>query len=110
MLSIIHCEPARRDDITVMLDEVAQRDRMCAQHDAVLTAWRWAFYLVIPHVSRGIQQPRALSVLQAFLDAATARSMTGGRRVAGVRAARQGDARSVTDRGTRAVWQGARAA
>ena len=27
--------------------------------------------------SRGIQQPQAQSVLQAFLDAATARSMTG---------------------------------
>ena len=29
-----------------------------AQRDiAVLTAWRWVFYLVIPRVSRGIQEP-----------------------------------------------------
>ena len=37
---------------------------------------RWVFYFVIPRASRAIQQPRAQSVLQAFLDAATARSMT----------------------------------
>ena len=28
-------------------------------------------YFVIPRVSRGIQEPRGQSVLQAFLDAAT---------------------------------------
>ena len=75
-----------------MAGGVRASQRVCAQHDvvvcaasqgvraqrdvAVLTAWRWVFYFVIPRVSRGIQQPRAQSVLQAFLDAATARSMT----------------------------------
>ena len=34
--------------------EYAQRDV------AVLTAWRWVFYFVIPRVSRGIQEPPGL--------------------------------------------------
>ena len=43
---------------------------------------------VILRVSRTIQEPRAQSVLQAFLDAATARSMTGWVRAARVKSER----------------------
>ena len=60
--------------------------RGCAQHDkGVCALWRRgteriALGLPLRHSarSRGIQEPRIQSVLQAFLDAATARSMTGG--------------------------------
>ena len=44
---------------------------------AVLMAVQAVLLLRHSARSRGIQEPRAQSVLQAFLDAATARSMTG---------------------------------
>ena len=50
---------------------------VCKNFHTGLAVFRWVFYFVVPRVSRGIQEPRAQSVLQVFLDAATARSMTG---------------------------------